>query len=98
VDLGTGLFVSIRALDSLRRDLRRLNVSTGNALPVSKEKIAKKSRRFEWSRFLAFFVVGVARVAFVELSDYGQDPKEYGTHWNFFITLAFIEVSAWASV
>lgn len=94
MDMGTGLFVAVRALDSLRRDLRRSNAfdSAKKASRQVKQQ-TKESNGFQVPRFLPLLLIGLARVAFVEFSGYYQDPTEYGTHWNFFISLALIEVS-----
>lgn len=110
MDLGTGLFVAVRAFDSLRRDLRRSNAFTASTImnnqkytkleavlpepSTSSTKNVQKGNPVEWSRFVVFFLVGLIRIIFIELSGYGHDPKEYGQHWNFFITLAFIEVNS----
>lgn len=98
MDLGTGVFVAVKGLDTLRRDLRRANVfqtqpptTIPNQLNDSKSK-TKKSESTRIPRFLPLLVIGLARAAFVQFSGYYQDPLEYGTHWNFFITLAIIEV------
>lgn len=109
MDLGTGLFVAVRALDSLRRDLRRTNAFrterqiTKQRSPLFNDKPPKRPTKqtqdeqqqkgFQVPRFLPLLLIGLARVAFVVFSGYYQDPTEYGTHWNFFITLALIEVN-----
>ncbi|KAI6242613.1 hypothetical protein M3Y99_00165700 [Aphelenchoides fujianensis] len=53
----------------------------------------KKAKEGRWPRFLIFLLIGGARSLFIAVSGYFQDPIEYGTHWNFFLTLAVLQVS-----
>lgn len=114
MDLGTGLFVAIKGLDTLRRDLRHANVfqsehpttipnqlyNRANNRSESRKQAPSQLRnvdvpqRFNIPRFLPLLVIGLARAVFIEFTGYYQDPIEYGTHWNFFITLAVIEASS----
>lgn len=108
MDLGTGLFVAIKAFEVLRRDLQKSSqTERPTTIPNqlysddrSPKRIPKKvkikhvesARKSRIPRFLPLLLIGLARAAFVEYSGYYQNPLEYGTHWNFFITLAVIEL------
>lgn len=63
-----------------------------NALVVSKGSSWIKSLKD--STFL--LILGLGRFLFVEYSGYQKHVTEYGVHWNFFITLAFIRLFATA--
>jgi phosphatidylinositol glycan class W len=97
MDLGTGIFVAVKGLDTLRRDLRDTNVfqsKTPTTKPHQTYSGKRKSSKsnFFVPRFLPLLVIGLARAIFVLKTGYYQDPTEYGLHWNFFITLAIVEV------
>jgi glucosaminylphosphatidylinositol acyltransferase len=82
MDLGVGSFVFSAGVVSARSVLKaRLN-------PSSKTFV----RRFVVSlrHSLPLFVLGFVRLWSVKGLDYAEHVTEYGVHWNFFFTLAFL--------
>lgn len=52
-------------------------------------------RKHSWRVFkqvLPLLILGVGRTYFVTKSDYHHYVFEYGVHWNFFMTLAFLKI------
>ena len=86
MDLGTGLFAAIHAHSLLRRDeqhrARNKNAQTQD-LPSARI-----------SQIVLLAAIGLLRVGFIAISGYAQDIAEYGEHWNFFLTLAAMQVSS----
>ncbi|CAD5216774.1 unnamed protein product [Bursaphelenchus xylophilus] len=76
MDVGTGLFVALRALHDAR--------------PFKPQHFSKKLIG-NTPNFLIFGALGVGRSLFIAISGYYQDIMEYGKHWNFFLTLLCIE-------
>lgn len=82
MDLGVGSFVYSAGVVAAR--------------PVLKERIAGRdtplSRRLTQAlrHSLPLLVLGVVRTLSVKGLDYAEHVTEYGVHWNFFFTLAFL--------
>ncbi|CUM66484.1 uncharacterized protein PRCAT00004150001 [Priceomyces carsonii] len=88
MDLGVGSFVFSMGLVNSRSVLKRLLYS---------------KYKFTWSNYLGLIknntvkaipvlVLGLIRLASVKSLDYQEHVTEYGTHWNFFITLGLLPV------
>jgi phosphatidylinositol glycan class W len=46
-----------------------------------------------WKESIPMIVLGVLRLVTVKGSGYHEHVTEYGTHWNFFFTLAIVKVT-----
>ncbi|XP_012556495.2 phosphatidylinositol-glycan biosynthesis class W protein [Hydra vulgaris] len=49
-------------------------------------------KTFKSSIFL--LALGIFRVTLIKIANYQENISEYGVHWNFFITLAFVKIFA----
>ena len=47
-----------------------------------------------WSKTFPILLLGVLRLVAVKLSNYHEHVTEYGIHWNFFFTLAFVKIAS----
>ncbi|XP_018568792.1 uncharacterized protein At4g17910-like [Anoplophora glabripennis] len=64
--------------------------SNGIVAPEAKERRAPLKKSIKST--LPLFVLGMARLIFVQQTDYNVPVSEYGIHWNFFITLALTKI------
>ncbi|XP_065577262.1 uncharacterized protein LOC136038147 isoform X2 [Artemia franciscana] len=78
MDAGVGCFVFMSGISGLE-------IRNG---AVSVVETAKKSLKSSW----ILFVFGFLRSAFILSSGYPYDVKEYGIHWNFFLTLGCVKI------
>ncbi|OWA53167.1 putative GPI-anchored wall transfer protein 1 [Hypsibius exemplaris] len=78
MDIGVGAFVIANAL----------------VAPQAKEneKSTLRMLRKEIGECLILMVLGAGRFVSVLLTDYQAPEAEYGKHWNFFCTLAFVKI------
>ena len=70
-------------------DLGAGSVVFGNAL-VSR---TARGKAWSWSRAGPLLALALLRTAAITSTDYPGHVSEYGAHWNFFLTLAGVEVS-----
>lgn len=79
MDLGTGLFIASHGLTASRHGLQRET---------------QKKQGGRWQKPLlqtaVLLALGLARTFSVKAANYQEHVSEYGTHWNFFLTLAFV--------
>lgn len=80
MDLGVGSFVFSLGVVSARQILASEN--SGVKIPLSREL-----KNFHALKVLA---LGLLRLTFVKLFAYQEHESEYGTHWNFFMTLGIL--------
>eukprot|EP00211_Chloroparvula_japonica_P008171 CAMPEP_0119144888 /NCGR_PEP_ID=MMETSP1310-20130426/36678_1 /TAXON_ID=464262 /ORGANISM="Genus nov. species nov., Strain RCC2339" /LENGTH=305 /DNA_ID=CAMNT_0007136669 /DNA_START=49 /DNA_END=962 /DNA_ORIENTATION=+ len=80
MDFGTGLFVAKAGFLS--------------AVPRAKEQGRRAAIASEVLRSLPLLVLGVGRAGIIVATNYQTHVSEYGTHWNFFITLFCVRVLA----
>ena len=85
MDLGVGSFVFSAGVVSARSILK------------ARSSTAKRSSASVTKRFLSSFrhsipllVLGLIRLYTVKGLDYAEHVTEYGVHWNFFFTMAFL--------
>jgi glucosaminylphosphatidylinositol acyltransferase len=85
MDLGVGSFVFSAGVVSARSILKARSRAT-------KELSASFATRFLSSvrHSIPLFVLGLVRLYTVKGLDYAEHVTEYGVHWNFFFTLAFL--------
>ncbi|KAH8174477.1 GWT1 domain-containing protein [Sarocladium implicatum] len=82
MDIGVGSFVFSAGVVAARPVLRES--MTGRYTPLSRRMI--QSIRHS----VPLLVLGVIRLLSVKGLDYAEHVTEYGVHWNFFFTLAFL--------
>ncbi|KAK2799259.1 Glucosaminyl phosphatidylinositol (GlcN-PI) nositol acylation protein [Emmonsiellopsis sp. PD_5] len=84
MDMGVGSFVFSGGLVSARSVVKEQlsGASSGGSLP---KRILGSARHA-----IPLFVLGLIRLYSVKGLDYAEHVTEYGVHWNFFFTLAFI--------
>jgi phosphatidylinositol glycan class W len=80
MDIGVGLFVVAHGLTA--PEARGLSNTRGYVW-----RVLGTARRV-----LPLMVLGCVRLASVKLTGYQEHVAEYGVHWNFFFTIAFIRV------
>ncbi|KAG6901871.1 hypothetical protein C0995_007097 [Termitomyces sp. Mi166 len=83
MDLGTGSFVFSQGLVSAIPLIKNPSYLSAPAVP----KILAVTRKS-----LPIILLGILRVLFVKGTSYPEHESEYGTHWNFFITLALLPI------
>jgi glucosaminylphosphatidylinositol acyltransferase len=84
MDIGAGTFVICSALTS---NYARKSSSTTTISPSSRTLLQKIF--FFWQKIVVL-LLGVGRLVAVKALNYQEHTSEYGTHWNFFVTLFFI--------
>lgn len=83
MDLGVGSFVFSAGVVSARSILKgRLSSTSRVSLP---RRVVSSIRHS-----IPLFVLGLVRLYSVKGLDYAEHVTEYGVHWNFFFTLAFL--------
>ncbi|KKZ66510.1 phosphatidylinositol glycan, class W [[Emmonsia] crescens] len=83
MDLGVGSFVFSGGVVSARSILKAQSTSSSNgSLPTRLLRSARHT--------IPLFVLGLIRLYSVKGLDYAEHVTEYGVHWNFFFTLAFL--------
>ncbi|KAF5384964.1 hypothetical protein D9615_001166 [Tricholomella constricta] len=83
MDLGVGSFVFSQGLVSAIPLLKDPEYLSAPAVP----KILSTTRKT-----LPIILIGLVRVLLVKGTEYPEHESEYGTHWNFFITLALLPI------
>ncbi|KAH0591190.1 hypothetical protein H2248_001282 [Termitomyces sp. 'cryptogamus'] len=83
MDLGVGSFVFSQGLVSAAPLLKNPSHLSAPAVP----KILTITRKS-----LPIIFLGLVRVLLVKGTSYPEHESEYGTHWNFFITLALLPI------
>ena len=102
MDLGVGAVLMTGALVGRRRppptpgDSNSHSSSHGGGATTSPgpSRGLGHSLRRVGRRHAPLLAIGVARIIAVKASDYHEVVSEYGTHWNFFFTLALVAAAA----
>ena len=61
--------------------------SAGTVSPTHQSKLGRNAYKT-----LPLLVLGILKYLFVRMSDYHTVMSEYGVHWNFFMTLAIVQL------
>ena len=89
MDLGVGSFVFSAGVVSARSILKPASVTGTKTISQEPSKIVH--RLINASRHtLPLLALGLLRLYSVKNLDYAEHVTEYGVHWNFFFTLAFL--------
>ncbi|KAB8527813.1 hypothetical protein FH972_025464 [Carpinus fangiana] len=83
MDLGVGSFVFSAGLVGVRPTLKERFSGAGSSSFARKMATAMRSS-------LPLLILGLIRLWSVKGLDYAEHVSEYGVHWNFFFTLAFL--------
>lgn len=88
MDIGAGTFVVSSAITS--NYARRKSFYTTKLTNNSTNTYSFFHKIFLlWQKFIVLFL-GIGRMIFIKYLNYQEHTSEYGTHWNFFVTLFFI--------
>jgi glucosaminylphosphatidylinositol acyltransferase len=85
MDLGVGSFVFSAGVVSARSNLKAKSVSKTKPAASFTNRILSSIRHS-----VPLLVLGLIRLYTVKGLDYAEHVTEYGVHWNFFFTLAFL--------
>lgn len=88
MDIGAGTFVVSSALTS--NYARRKSIYTTKLTNSLNNTNTWTNKLFLlWQKFAVLFL-GIGRLILIKYLNYQEHTSEYGTHWNFFVTLFFI--------
>ena len=88
MDTGVGSFVFSAALAFGAK----LAAAAKNGAPSSSSTAAAQFSRAWIGSAVPLLIIGGVRVAIIAATQYQEHVTEYGTHWNFFLTLAVMPV------
>ena len=88
MDIGTGsiLLVSGTMYAVIESNLKMLNILGKERTIISRILTATKHS-------VLVILIGVIRPILLKFFNYQEHVTEYGTHWNFFLTIAFVTIS-----
>ncbi|KAF5328422.1 hypothetical protein D9619_013274 [Psilocybe cf. subviscida] len=92
MDLGVGSFVFSQGIVSARSFLLEPFSASSSTSSVNPLTSVLSDTTSGLRKSLPLLVLGLARLVLVKASDYPEHVAEYGTHWNFFLTLAAVAV------
>lgn len=89
MDIGAGLFVICSALTS---NYARKPISTtpANIIPSPPPPLSLIQTLLSMWQKVTVLLLGIGRLIVVKALNYQEHTSEYGTHWNFFVTLFFV--------
>lgn len=88
MDVGVGAFVFSAGLVGARPILKERAAHAGGSRAMVSTLPARLARSLRHA--VPLLVLGVVRLLSVKGLDYAEHVTEYGVHWNFFFTLAFL--------
>lgn len=88
MDVGVGAFVFSAGLVGARPVLKERAAHAGGSRAMVSTLPARLARSLRHA--LPLLVLGIVRLLSVKGLDYAEHVTEYGVHWNFFFTLAFL--------
>ncbi|KAK0161009.1 hypothetical protein PV327_009529 [Microctonus hyperodae] len=92
MDTGVGLFIISNALVAPETQDAFISKQYVMNKQLSFIRIFSKNAKICMKNSAPLLILGLGRFIAVELSDYQRHVTEYGVHWNFFITLAFVKI------
>ncbi|KAH0534753.1 hypothetical protein KQX54_007967 [Cotesia glomerata] len=92
MDAGVGMFIIANAIVSPQtKDFTSNNSNNSNKHLRVIRKFALNAKKCTKDT-APLLILGIGRILAVEYSDYQKHVSEYGVHWNFFLTLAFVKI------
>lgn len=90
MDLGVGAFVFSAGVVAARPVLKERALPQQSRAPATQRRLLYRRLVNSVRHSLPLLVLGVIRLLSVKGLDYAEHVSEYGVHWNFFFTLAFL--------
>eukprot|EP00392_Amoebophrya_sp_AT5.2_P007134 g7148.t1 len=93
MDLGVGSFVFVNGMAAGMRRRRCSGRGSGREGASRKPAGEPRVEKSVLLQNVPVLLLGLARFLTVALSGHYVPPEEYGVHWNFFVTLALVQIA-----